>query len=235
MRQKKNSKRIKRKKSPFAKLFRKKSLLEAALTHPSNNETKFRKTQNYFERLEFLGDAVLGFIISYKLFDDYPKAREGKLSSLKAHWVSRKELARRALKIKLDKWIQTSARENRENMNPKILADSLEALIGALYLDRGIKQAEKFVRKLFPGKKVLAADEEKVKNPKGKLQELVQKKWKSLPCYITKKHKKGFHTTCKIPSGLAVGIGKNKKESQEAAAAKLVPRLVKYLKKSGCC
>src|SRR5258706_8371785 len=156
MRQKKNS-------SPFEKLFRNKSLLRTALTHPSHRGKSTAESANNFQRLEFLGDSVLGLVISHKLFREKLKADEGELSHMRSLMVSKKELANQALVLKLDKWLAVSGQRTAE-ISPKILADGLEALIGALFLDRGLKSAADFIEKIFKKRKEAASEGLNIEN-----------------------------------------------------------------------
>lgn len=234
MRQKKNlPKRNKKQlpKNPFAKLFRDTSLLEAALTHPSYRGSVIKKSGVNFQRLEFLGDSVLGLVVSHLLFRKNPKAQEGELSHERSLLVSKKELSRQAAVIKLDQCLRLSGQRTEET-SPKILADTLEAVIGALFLDQGLERAKHFIEKLFAKSGKPEEDAAQPENPKGLLQEWVQKRWKTLPEYQTASHKRGFHSTVTTPYGKAIGISKSKKESQEAAALKLLPRLKKFLEKN---
>jgi len=232
MRQKKNSPKKQKRtlKNPFGKLFRDPAFLEAALTHPSYRGSVIRKNGINFQRLEFLGDTVLGLVVSHKLFRENPKAQEGELSYERSLLVSKKELSRQALRLELGRWLKLSGQRTPET-SPKILADALEALIGALFLDQGLEAARKFIEKIFSKAEKSEVSVEVPENPKGLLQEWVQRRWKTLPEYETVPHKKGFHSTVITPHGRAIGIAKSKKESQEAAAVKILPRLKKFLEK----
>jgi len=217
--------------NPFRRLFRNASLLKAALTHPSHRSSHATPEKHNFQRLEFLGDAVLGLIICHKLFKEMPQAQEGELSYQKSHGVSKRELSQLALAAGLERWVLVSGQKKGHHTNPKILADSFEALIGALYLDRGLKPTQHFLEGVLKKNSLLASPKETIKNPKGKLQELVQKNWKELPRYQIIVHQKGFRATVHIPSGQAFGIARSKKEAEEAAASKMLPRLEKILSK----
>jgi ribonuclease-3 len=218
MRQKKNS-------NPFEKFFKNKALLESALTHPSYGGEKMRRSHTNFERLEFLGDSVLGLVISNTLFRHRPTAQEGELSHARSHLVSRHELYERAQAIGLGTWLKMKSRAKRSK-NPKILADALEALIGALFLEGGLHAAERFIQTLF-SKRMAETEQTKIENPKGKLQELVQKTFHLLPDYLTQAHKKGFESAVSTPFGKSRGIGLSKKAAEEAAATKMLEAIRK--------
>ena len=120
--------------------FKNKSLLHKALTHKSfsNNENN--------EKLEFLGDRVLGLIISKKLLDKYPNEKEGIIDKKYANLVNKKTCVEIAKKINLKKFLYLGAsHKNLERSADKIISDSLEAIVGAIYLDGGLKYSEKFI------------------------------------------------------------------------------------------
>ncbi len=158
------------------------SLLELALTHESYANERERGPENN-ERLEFLGDAVLGLVVCSYLYDRHPELSEGPLAQIKAHLVSTACLARQARKLGLGEHIllgrgETLAHgEGRKN----ILADTLEALIGALYLDGGMPAARRFVLDLL--RDAMDRMEGSQKDFKSLLQEQTQRLHKSLPDY----------------------------------------------------
>lgn len=211
-----------------------KSLLERALTHRSFlNETK-RKGLRSNERLEFLGDAVLELVISEWLYEVFPDSPEGVLTNLRSIIVRTASLAEVAQKIGLGKYLLMSRgeKESGGQENPSLLANTVEALIGAIYADRGFKTAEKFIRFHFVFLLKRLGKMEEYKDSKSLLQERMQAKIKVAPSYRVLKEKGpdhdkeftvGVYSRGKI---LARGFGKSLKIAEENAA-KLA------LKKSG--
>ena len=196
------------------------ALLEEALTHPSLS--KESKNKPNYQRLEFLGDKVLSLVIAEFLMKKYPHEMEGDLSKRQASLVSGESLSEIALEIGLEEVLQISRGE--ENMggktNKRNLENSLEALVGALYLDSGYKEAEKFITTFWQD--ALKKNLTPPKDPVSELQELVQLKSKQLPQYSTIKsggtdHSPLFASTVKI---LHLKLefkaeGKSKKEAQK--------------------
>ena len=201
--------------------FKDKELLHKALTHKSYNN----KINN--EKLEFLGDRVLGLVISKKLLEKYPNEKEGIIDKKFANLVNKKTCLIIAKKINLKKYIYFgSSQKNIERSADKIVGDSLEAIVGAIYLDGGIKSSEKFILKFwesFIDKSVFT-----IIDSKTKLQEYSLKKFKKLPKYTFFKktgpqHKPIFKTEVEIPeSKKIIGIGSSKKNAQQNAASKLI-------------
>ena len=200
--------------------FKDKDLLNKALTHKS-----FSTNNN--EKLEFLGDRVLGLIISKKLLDKYPNEKEGIIDKKFANLVNKKTCVSIAKKLNLKKYLYLGAsHKNLERFADKIVSDSLEALVGAIYLDGGLKSSEKFILNLWEtyiDKSVITLIDSKTK-----LQEYSLKKFKKLPKYTFFKksgpqHKPIFKTEVEIPeSKKIIGIGSSKKNAQQNAAAKLI-------------
>ena len=129
--------------------FRKKKLLEDSLIHPSFHKNNKKKDldNNQFERLEFLGDRVLNLSIAALIYDKFLKFDEGSLTKKLSYLVQRDFLYKIALKIKLDEILHYSSNENKK-INKSILADSVESIIGAIYLDGGYKASIKFVNRI---------------------------------------------------------------------------------------
>ena len=205
--------------------FKNPKLLTIALTHRSAlNERKNLKTS--YERLEFLGDAVLELIISDHLFKQYPDKPEGDLTHLRAEIVQTRTLAAAAKKLKLDQDLILSSGEKkaRGNQNPSLLADCFESVIGAIYLDQGLLKAKAFIQKhlLKNIKNILSTVE--VTDYKSIFQEKVQAKLKLAPVYKVIKtsgpnHDKSFTVKVYLNSKpIAQGIGKSKQEAQQKAA-----------------
>ena len=200
--------------------FKNKDLLHKALTHKSYSE-------NNNEKLEFLGDRVLGLVISKKLLDKYPGEKEGIIDKKFANLVNKKTCANIANTLNLKKFIYLGAsHKNLERSGDKILSDCLEAIVGAIYTDGGIKSSEKFILNFwnsFIDKSVIT-----LVDPKTRLQEFSLKKFKILPKYTFFKksgpqHKPSFKTEVQIPdSKKIIGTGSSKKKAQQNAAEKLI-------------
>ena len=201
--------------------FKKLSILEKALTHKSlDNDVNN-------EKLEFLGDRVLGLVISQTLLEKYPDEKEGIIDKKFANLVNKKTCSLIAKKINLKRYILLgSSHKKLERSADKISSDCLEALVGAIYLDGGLKSAEKFI--LIFWEEYLLKSSITLIDSKTKLQEFSLKKFKELPKYIFFKktgpqHRPLFKTEVQIPnSKKIVGIGSSKKKAQQNAAAKLL-------------
>ncbi len=201
--------------------FKEKSILNRALIHKSYDNI------NNNEKLEFLGDRVLGLIISKKLLDKYPDEKEGVIDKKFANLVNKKTCTKIANQINLKKYIFLGASHNNlGRMTDKVVSDCLEAIVGAIYLDGGIKSSEKFILNFWDSyidKSIITLIDSKTK-----LQEYSLKKFKKLPKYTFSKktgpqHKPLFKTEVEIPqSKKIVGFGSSKKNAQQNAAAKLI-------------
>ncbi len=214
----------------FGLTFKKPRLLEAALFHPSyRNETAgLEKSLPDFDRLEFLGDAILNLIICQKIYRLYPKADEGLLSRLRSILVSRKILSRLAVQIGLPRYLKLgrSLKSQPDIPKTKIFADAFEALLAALFFDKGFSAAERFILKIFTpyfdARRLLRLDP----NPKSTLQELVQRYWQRLPEYTSEATPRGFKITVAADrTHQASGIGPSKRDAEEKAARSLVRML----------
>ena len=177
--------------------FKKTSLLERALTHKSlNNDINN-------EKLEFLGDRVLGLVISETLLDKYPNEKEGIIDKKFANLVNKKTCSLIAKKINLKRFILLgSSHKKLERSAEKISSDCLEALVGAIYLDGGFKSVEKFILTFW--EEYLLKSAVTLIDAKTKLQEFSLKKFKELPKYIFFKktgpqHRPLFKTEVQIP------------------------------------
>ena len=201
--------------------FKESSLLKKALTHKS-----FDNNINN-EKLEFLGDRVLGLIISEKLLEKYPDENEGIIDKKFANLVNKKTCLLIAKRINLKKFILLGdSHKKLERSADKISSDCLEALVGAIYLDGGLKSIEKFILNFW--KEYLLKSAVTLIDSKTKLQEFSLKKFKELPKYIFFKktgpqHRPLFKTEVQIPnSKKIIGEGSSKKNAQQNAAAKLI-------------
>ena len=201
--------------------FKNQNLLLQSLTHKSNNPL------NNNEKLEFLGDRVLGLVISEKLLEKYPHEKEGIIDKKFANLVNKKTCYSIAKKINLKKFIFLGASHKKmERSTDKIISDCLEAIVGAIYLDGGLKAAEKFILNFW--NEYLLKSSVTLIDSKTKLQEFSLKKFKELPKYIFFKkigpqHKPLFKTEVQIPNSKKIsGEGSSKKKAQQNAAAKLL-------------
>ena len=215
------SKQLQELESAIKYSFKNKTLLQQALTHKS-----FSNISNN-EKLEFLGDRVLGLIISKKLLDKYPNEKEGIIDKKFANLVNKKTCTNIAKKLNIKKYVYIgSSNKNLDRSADKIISDTLEALVGAIYLDGGIKPSERFILNFWESyldKSVITLIDSKTK-----LQEYSLKKFKKLPKYTFFKksgpqHKPLFKTEVEIPESKKIfGIGTSKKNAQQNAAAKLL-------------
>ena len=218
----------------FQRTFRLKAvkpqLLAHALMHPSAMDHPSRREQHLFERLEFLGDAVLGLCISRKLIELYPSWDEGHLSKMRAALVSREHLFRIVQDLRFSQYVTLGASERRkpETEKKKVLSDALEAVIGALYSASGVKPAEKFIHRIFEGQFSTRRLHFISRNPKGELQEWIQKKYAVLPTYDTREANGRYLATVRVANSrrlLGRGEGKRKKEAEAKAASALLKKL----------
>ncbi len=214
--------------------FNDKELLQIALTHSSfaKEEGKGRK---YNERLEFLGDSVLGLVISEFLYQHYPEASEGELSKIKSYIVSESILAEVARELKLGKYLLLSKGEEHSGgrQRTSILSDAVEAVIGAIFLDSGIKSARRFIVGKLRGKIDEAINTSLIADYKGTLQEYTQHHMSCLPVYkLTHEegppHQKEFQVEVWINGKrYSTGRGSSKKRAQQDAAKKAYQKLIK--------
>ena len=207
--------------------FKDPALLRTALTH-SSYANEYSTESN--ERLEFLGDAVLGLVVARLLYDHYPRASEGNLSKQRSAIVSRVNFAKFTRELAIDKLIilgkgeeRTGGRERESN-----LAGAFEAIIGAIYLDGGYRTVFRVISKLLKN----SIDEKDIFiDYKTKLQEIAQKKYKQIPRYRVvheegPPHKKWFHVEVKVMRRvLGIGMGSNKKEAEQSAAKEGLSKL----------
>ena len=164
-------------------IFKNKKLLINSLVHPSSfTDRKKSKINvvNDFERLEFLGDRVLGLAISSIIYSKFKQNNEGDLSKKLSYLVQKNFLHKISIDLKIDNILNYSFKKN-EKMNVSILADSIESLIGAIYLDGGFANAKNFINKFWGP--YLDINEKNMQDFKTKLQELSQQKSKKLPEY----------------------------------------------------
>lgn len=205
--------------------FKKKELLKQALVHRSylNEHPNFPLDHN--ERLEFLGDAVLELIITKFLYKNFDKP-EGKLTSLRSSLVNTKSLSKTAKGLRLGQYIYLSKGETRSKGRARevILANALEALIGAIYLDRGFGSAERFIHQFLLPQLDIILKHQLYRDSKTRFQEITQRKLKITPSYTVIKesgpdHNKKFIIGVYVQKKLiSTGRGRSKKEAELSAA-----------------
>ena len=204
-------------------------LFTTALTHRSANS-------NNKERLEFLGDSILGFVVAQKLYDLFPGASEGVLSRLRANLVNQSSLADLARKHQLGDYLLLGSGELKSGgfRRDSILSDALEAIMGALFKDQGIEACQLWVEQLFAEKLDNLSLENWQKDPKTQLQELMQSKKQALPEYtlITMSglaHEQLFQVKCSIPliKDTCIGSGIYRKRAEQSAAELMLELLNK--------
>ena len=208
--------------------FKNKKNLVYSLVHPSfyKGKKKLIKNVNQFERLEFLGDRVLGLIISKKLLEIFPNDKEGILDKKLASLVNRKKCFEISKKFNLDKYLITGNVKSKRNiLADKIMSDACEALIGAIYLDQGFNIVEKFIIKFWKNHMNMnIADQIDAKT---KLQEYSLKKYKVLPKYklfsnTGPQHKPTFKIGVSLQNSKTFYARGNSKKDAEQKAAKLL-------------
>ena len=204
-------------------------LLQAAVTHRSAG------SQNN-ERLEFLGDAVLGYIVAEWLFEQFPKATEGQLSRLRASLVKRATLAEIARQLNLGDYLLLGSGELKSGgfRRDSILADAMEAILGAIVLDsgNGLEQCCACIHRLLASKVGELSPGEELKDPKTRLQELLQSRKLDLPAYdvveVTgKAHHQRFAVECRVDAmqQCVRGEGSSRRRAEQAAAEAMLDRL----------
>ena len=209
--------------------FQQESLLEQAFVHSSyiNENPDFAQSSN--ERLEFLGDAILDFIMTEELYEEFPELPEGKLTEIRASLVRRDTLAELASSLKLGDWLLFGQGEEANGGRTKVstLANAMEALVGALYLDQGLPKAKAFVLRQFKPELEKIKAGKTTPNYKALVQELVQGQNRPTPVYRLVEatgpdHSKQFTAEILVEGeAMGRGTGRSKKaaESQAARAA----------------
>ncbi len=200
------------------------ALLAQALTHRSYSS-------DHYERLEFLGDSVLNLAVSHLLYSRLASLPEGDLSRVRANLVKQETLHQLAVGLGLPDVMRLGEGEVRSGgqKRPSILADTLEALIGAVYLDAGFSVAQALVHRLFEAVEINPTMDAIGKDPKTELQEWLQGRKMKLPLYkvvatIGAAHKQSFDVECEIPELRLVerGIGGSRRSGEQAAAAAML-------------
>ncbi|MDH3639468.1 MAG: ribonuclease III [Gammaproteobacteria bacterium] len=203
-------------------------LLSRALTHRSKG------TLNY-ERLEFLGDSILGFVVAQWLYHQFPDASEGTLSRMRASVVRKESLADVARAIGLSDWLLLGEGEQKSGgfQRDSILADTLEAVIGAIHLDSGLSAAEKFVDRHFNEILQKISPDTVAKDPKSRLQETLQSRGLPVPNYTIVNvtgppHQQTFEVACEVAGEPAIfkAVGPSRRRAEQYAAKKALAKLV---------
>ena len=200
------------------------AIYEQALTHPSYNGEVNTKHQDY-EKLEFMGDAVLGYVTADLVYKNRPEMSEGNLTKLRSVLVSTKPLAAYARKIHLDEYVRIghSITQTQVKESDKILENVFESLVGAIYLDAGLNSAYRFIKKVLLND-ILSYDADNLTDYKTKLQEEIQAEHRDAVQYVTVSQSGPAHDrtfTIQVRYNdiiLGTGTGKSKKKAEEMAA-----------------
>jgi len=203
------------------------SLLELALSHRSTG------SQNN-ERLEFLGDSVLSFVISGELYHRFPEVDEGRLSRLRASLVKGETLAQLARELSLGDYLRLGSGELKSGgfRRDSILADAFEAILGAVYLDAGLETVQGLILRLFDKRLAAVNPATALKDPKTRLQEYLQSRQLPLPHYEVeeisgKAHAQTFTVSCRVSGidGVISASGSSRRKAEQAAAQIALERL----------
>lgn len=207
---------------PVGYRFSDERLLVQALTHRS-------ASRKHNERLEFLGDAILNFLIAEALYQHMPEAKEGELTRWRANLVRRQTLATLARQLALGRYLKLGSGEIKTKgaERDSILADAFEAVIGAVYLDGGLEACRSVVLRLFAPHFFPVPGERSVKDPKTRLQEAVQSKNLPLPSYAVLRvegaaHAQRFTVACQVSGVVEAveGFGSSRRRAEQEAARK---------------
>ncbi len=207
--------------------FRNEGALQVALTHRSAG-------RDNNERLEFLGDAILSFVISEELYQRYPRADEGRLSRLRATLVRGDTLAAIARDLALGDYLHLGSGEMKSGgfRRESILADAFEAIIGAIFLDAGIDAARDFILRHLGPRLTEVDTASSLKDPKTRLQEFLQSRRRPLPNYEVisvegDEHAQTFRVACHVEgiSEPLQGVGNSRRKAEQMAAEEALKRL----------
>lgn len=202
-------------------------LLEAALTHRSMHSINN-------ERLEFLGDGLLNFLVAVELYRTCKQANEGDLSRLRASLVKGETLAQLAKELDLGQYLRLGTGEVRSGgrLRQSMLADAVEAVLGAIYLDSGIEQCQACIVKWYGERIAQAATRTNLKDPKTALQELLQAKKQNLPVYVIssrqgKSHEQIFEVQCRVAALnlITQASGDSRRKAEQTAAQIMLEKL----------
>ena len=217
----------------FGHVFTQPALCHAAVTHRSAGA-------DHNERLEFLGDSILNCAVARLLYDAHPDVDEGALSRLRATLVSGETLAKIAGELKLGDHLRLGPGELKSGgfRRASILADALEALLGAIFLDSGFDAAAAAVARIMDARMSELPAADSLKDPKTRLQEALQAHGLALPVYTLTAvtgdaHEQTFTVTCEVPvlRVSAVGEGASRRRAEQLAAAKLLQLLPPEIRK----
>jgi ribonuclease-3 len=203
--------------------FKNLNYLKKSVTHKSYDSV------NNYEKLEFLGDRILGLVISKKLIELYPNEKEGVLDKKLASLVNKNRCLEIAKIIDLEKYIFVGNKNKKNKIETKIVADSIEALIGAIFYDKGLEGSEKFILNMW--KKFINSSDLTIVDSKTKLQEYSLKKFKLLPIYKLvsssgPKHKPKFTISVRLKdTKFFESSGDSKKKAEQNAAKKLLDNI----------
>jgi ribonuclease-3 len=211
--------------------FKDRSLLLAALTHPSHCFEHAEEPRDN-QRLEYLGDAVLGLLAAQHAFERHANADEGQLTVLRSQVASGKSLAEMARSIGLGAYLRMGKGEDRNGGRDRanMLADSMEAIFGAAWIDGGLRAGNKLFAKLVAPRLNALSTTDGSDNPKGELQELAQRKFQCAPVYERlavegPAHAPSYHAKVSVPGHEAAGEGATRRAAEAAAAAQLLASL----------
>jgi len=212
--------------------FRNDSLLILGLTHRSHARS-VNQDQPSNERLEFLGDSVLGLVISDQLYQDHPEELEGNLTKTKAMLVNETTLSTIARELGINAFVRLSPEEEKSGGRERasIVSDAFESIIGAVYLDGGLDAARDVVLRLIYTRKGRIVGDSAQRNYKGDLLELMQARGDTIPRYDVIQedgpdHEKTFHVVVSVGGQkVGEGIGLSKKEAEQKAACRALEQL----------
>jgi ribonuclease-3 len=210
------------------------ALLNQSLTHSSYVYESNKKGYLSNERLEFLGDVVLALIVSHYIYQKYPNYLEGSLAKMRATVVSRPVLAKCSRSLNLGKYLLLGKGEESTGGREResILADTFEALIGAIYLDKGFEDAKRFVVENLAEEILLVEKNRHIRDNKTLLQEFTQERFKRLPRYEVIRitgpdHCQRFEVKVLVGDKIyGVGEGPNKKRAEQEAAKKALEKIL---------
>jgi len=210
--------------------FENQDLLQEALTHRSKN------SKNNNERLEFLGDSILGFVIAAELFVLFPSATEGELSRCRARLVKGETLAELARKLNIGEYLILGPGEMKSGgyRRDSTLADALEAIIGAIYIDSDLQSATRFVLHIYEKLLKTISNDDSKKDPKTMLQEFLQSRQLPLPVYTIistegNLHEQIFTVECAVDAlgNKLLGKGSSRRKAEQESAKNALKQLAK--------
>ena len=203
----------------LSKDFRNHQLFKQAITHRSH-------AKEHNERLEFLGDAVLQLLISEYLYSNFSDKPEGQLTRMRARLVCKETLSELANNLHLRKWLQLGRGQRGDQLSNAILADAVEAIIGAFYLYQGLQPTWQFIQQIYTQHLEKLSSHDNFSDAKSRLQEYLQARGSPLPQYQLKQStQKGFCIICKVGQRQTEGRGKTKRNAEQQAAHAMLYKL----------